>query len=58
MLTEVGEMALETSAHQEMRDSERELFLLLYDNIAHVIQNTKKESHLWDSNWRSLRYTT
>ena len=42
------------SAHQEMRDSEREAF---YDDIAHVIQNTKK-SHLWDSNPRSLRYTT
>jgi len=28
-----------TSAHQEMRDSEREPF---YDDIAQVIQNTKK----------------
>ena len=28
-----------TSAHQQMRDSEREPF---YDDIAHVIQNTKK----------------
>ena len=40
-----------------MRDSELEPF---YDDIAHVIQNTKKESRLWDSNPRSLRlrYTT
>jgi len=38
-----------------MRDSEREPF---YDDIAHVIQNTEKESHLWDSNQRSFRYTT
>ena len=28
-----------TSAHQQKRDSEREPF---YDDIAHVIQNTKK----------------
>ena len=32
-------MAYQTSAHQQMRDSEREPF---YDDIAHVIQNTKK----------------
>jgi len=38
-----------------MRDSEREL---IYDDITRVIQNTKKESHLWDSNQRFLRYTT
>jgi len=38
-----------------MRDSEREPF---YDDIAHVIQNTKKEPNLLDSNPRSLRYTT
>jgi len=38
-----------------MRDSEREPF---YDDIAHVIQNTKKETHVWDLNPRSLRYTT
>jgi len=46
-----------------MTDSKRERF---YDDIAHIIQNTKKESNLWDSNeshlWdlnpRSLRYTT
>jgi len=37
-----------------MRDSEREPF---YDDIAHVIQNTKK-SYVWDSNPRSLGYTT
>jgi len=48
------EIAVQTSAHQEMRDSEREPF---YDDIAHVIQNTKKEFHLCDSNPRSLRYT-
>jgi len=42
--------------YQQMRDrpSEREPF---YNDIAHVIQNTKKEFHLWDSNPRSLRYT-
>ena len=30
---------MKTSAHQQMRDSEREPF---YDDIAHVIQNTTK----------------
>ena len=30
---------INTSAHQQMRDSEREPF---YDDIAHLIQNTKK----------------
>ena len=32
-------LVLKTSAHQQMRDSEREHF---YDDIAHVIQNIKK----------------
>jgi len=41
--------------HHEMRDSEREPF---YDDIAHVIQTTEKQSHLWDLNPISLRYTT
>jgi len=38
-----------TSAHQQMRDSERDPF---YVDIAHVIQNTKKLYRLWDSNPR------
>ena len=36
---EEKQTGIQTSAHQQMRESEREPF---YDDIAHVIQNTKK----------------
>jgi len=44
MLTEVGEMALETSAHQEMRDSERELFFTFVRQ--HRTRNSKYQKRI------------